>query len=516
MKKRFTPPVLVLLAVLILFSVVSCKDNPAEAPHEHTWDTGTVTTEPTCTDEGVKTYKCTGCSETKTEPVPATGHKWDGGSVTTAPTCTEEGVRTYKCTGCSETKTEPVPATGHTWNEGSVTTEPTCTADGVKTYNCTECSETKTEPIPKLSHSFNETGECTVCGCYKAGDNLLAIYDSGEKTLRITGSGDMTAYTWNDTNKNSSAPWAGKYKSHAKKVIIDDGVTSISEHAFSGMENVTEVVIGKDVKSINEKAFYKCSLLNTVSFSVGSALETIGEKSFSECKNLTTISLPEGLVKIGGYAFNGTKIDVIDIPSSLDFSNIGSFWVPKTLNAINVASGNTSAKSVQGVVYSIDGKTVLCVPPAKTSYTIPSDVETIGKEAFWNWTGTTITIPHSVKTIGKDAFSWSTVSSVTFENGVETLGELAFAYTKVQSIVLPESLKSIGINAFVTCSSLKSVEIKSSQVNKIDNNAFGDCTALTAIKINMTQTAGSKLDKQNNKWGASSATVTWSDTVSTT
>ncbi len=111
MKKRFTPPILVLLVVLILFSVVSCKDKPVEAPHEHAWDEGNVTTPPTCTEEGVRTYKCTGCSETKTEVVPPAGHKSDGGTVTEEPGYGKKGTKVYKCTVCGEViKTEAVAA----------------------------------------------------------------------------------------------------------------------------------------------------------------------------------------------------------------------------------------------------------------------------------------------------------------------------------------------------------------------------------------------------------------------
>ena len=51
----------------------------AEAPHTHTWDDGVITTEPTCTEAGVKTFTCTGCGETKTEPVDALGHNYVAG-----------------------------------------------------------------------------------------------------------------------------------------------------------------------------------------------------------------------------------------------------------------------------------------------------------------------------------------------------------------------------------------------------------------------------------------------------
>lgn len=177
--------------------VVSTKEIPATG--EHTWDNGTVTTEPTENEPGVRTFTCAVCGATKTAPIPATGahdyqftrtvaptctaggydlytcsgcgatekrnptdalgHKWDSGKVTTEPTETAPGVRTYTCTVCGEVKTEVIPATGahtHKWDAGKVTTEPTATTPGVRTYTCTICGQTKEEVIPP-------TGGSTVC-----------------------------------------------------------------------------------------------------------------------------------------------------------------------------------------------------------------------------------------------------------------------------------------------------------------------------------------------------------------
>ena len=177
--------------------VVSTKEIPATGAH--TWDNGTVTTEPTETTPGVRTYTCAVCSATRTETIPATGahdyqftrnvaptctadgydlytcsgcgatekrnpkpalgHKWDNGTVTTEPTETTPGVRPYTCTVCGQTKNETIPATGahtHVWDNGTVTIAPTETTPGVRTYTCTVCGQTKNEIIPA-------TGGSSVC-----------------------------------------------------------------------------------------------------------------------------------------------------------------------------------------------------------------------------------------------------------------------------------------------------------------------------------------------------------------
>ena len=89
----------------------------------------------TCTEDGVRTYTASvtfgekNYTDTKTEGIKATGeHVWDNGVVTTEPTCTAKGVKTYTCTKCSATKTEELNALGH--NYETKRTEPTCEKDG--------------------------------------------------------------------------------------------------------------------------------------------------------------------------------------------------------------------------------------------------------------------------------------------------------------------------------------------------------------------------------------------------
>ena len=131
--------------------------------------TYTVLVEPTCAEDGVCRYNWKVApygNFTFDEPIPKTNnHTWDEGVVTTEPTCTEAGVKTYTCTACKETKTEAIAALGHKWDDGKVTTEPTCTKAGVKTYTCTVCKETKTEAVAALGHvDADKDNRCDRCG----------------------------------------------------------------------------------------------------------------------------------------------------------------------------------------------------------------------------------------------------------------------------------------------------------------------------------------------------------------
>ncbi len=115
----------------------------------HTWDNGTVTTEPTETTPGVRTFTCAVCSQTKTEVIPATGAHTFVFTKNVAPSCTEAGYDLYTCRDCGATEKRNVkPALGHKWDSGTVTAEPTETDPGTMTYTCTVCGQTRTEIIP--------------------------------------------------------------------------------------------------------------------------------------------------------------------------------------------------------------------------------------------------------------------------------------------------------------------------------------------------------------------------------
>lgn len=158
----------------------------------HTWDNGVITKEATETEEGIKTYTCKTCGETKTEKIPVASHHWDQGTITKKATCTENGEKTYHCTdeGCDKTWIETIPATGHSWDSGKVTEAATCKKEGTKTYTCKNCGETKTESIPKTEHQWDEGKVTKKATCTEDG---LKVYtcrvcaETKEEVLKATG-----------------------------------------------------------------------------------------------------------------------------------------------------------------------------------------------------------------------------------------------------------------------------------------------------------------------------------------
>ena len=188
--------------------------------HAHHFNTGTITTQPTCTEKGVRTRTCTICGEKRYESIAATGHKYNAWKETKAATCTAAGTQTRTCSVCKNVENKTIKAKGHTevadsavaatcttdgktagshcsvcgkvikaqtvikatghkYGEWAVTKEPTCTEDGSQKRSCTVCGNTETQAIKATGHKASgwmidkqpdigvkgsKHKECTVCG----------------------------------------------------------------------------------------------------------------------------------------------------------------------------------------------------------------------------------------------------------------------------------------------------------------------------------------------------------------
>ena len=147
--------------------------------HVHSY-TESITKQPTCTEEGEKTFTCD-CGDTYTEIIPAKGHT-EVIDKAVPVTCTTdgktEGSHCYVCGEVIKAQTV-IKATGHKYDDGKITKQPTCTETGVKTYTCSECGATKTETIKANGHTEVidkavpatcttdgkiEGSHCSVCG----------------------------------------------------------------------------------------------------------------------------------------------------------------------------------------------------------------------------------------------------------------------------------------------------------------------------------------------------------------
>ncbi len=295
----------------------------------------------------------------------------------------------------------------------------------------------------------------TVTGA--CGENLTWLFDSDTGTLTISGTGDMNSSDWSS------------YRTQIKRVVIEDGVTSIGVDAFYRCTSLTEVVISNSVTVIGAYAFRFCTSLAEIK--IPDSVITIDDYAFYNCSSLKELVIPDSVTKITALAFY----------SCLSFADI------------TVSENNENYSSKDGVLFNKDMTDLICYPAGKpdTSYIIPGSVTKIGNRAFQNCKSITeVIIPDSVNTIGDHAFdSCSSLKEVVIPYGITLIDEMTFEYcSSLTRIVIPNTVTTIGYDAFYNCTSLKEVVIPDS-VTTIDNYAFGNCTSLEEIVIPNSITA---------------------------
>ena len=354
------------------------------------------------------------------------------------------------------------------------------------------------------------------------------------------------------------------YSNGVMTVTMTTAGTLESSIANSGYStaNVTELVVtgplnGADLKVIRDM----CVNNNLTSLDISGANIVGGNTTkyysdYSATDNdvlpaylfnnskLEDIALPSSIKEIASQVFyNCKKLTTLTIPSKVTVIN-DIFYGCTSLRSINVATGNTYFKSVNGVLYSYDGATLVKYPIAKTgtSYTVESstkaikdyafqantylksvsllNVTSIGNYAFYGCSGIeNMTIPSTVISIGYGALVKMTAmkkfvlssgnayffvdsNGVLFDKGKTTLnvypaGSTATSYTlpttvtviemyafagasKLNDVTLPDILKTIDSYTFSGCTSMKKITIPAN-VEKIGSSAFSGCISLMSV-----------------------------------
>ena len=163
-------------------------------------------------------------------------------------------------------------------------------------------------------------------------------------TIRKTGSGTgvMTNYNLGE------APWYSN-NNDITSVVIENGVTTIGDYAFSGCSNLASVSIPASVTSIGDGAFYgsgTSATTLTVNFAEGSTLTTIGNEAFHGAK-LTSITIPANVTSIGNDAFyqcgtSTTALTVTFVTGSTHMTIGSSAFRETNLTYITIPVGVTS------------------------------------------------------------------------------------------------------------------------------------------------------------------------------
>lgn len=284
-------------------------------------------------------------------------------------------------------------------------------------------------------------------------------------------------------------------------------ITDAGEKAFSNMSVYSVIFSGSGNVKLGSYLFSDSRNITEVVLPSGTEAIPLG--CFSGCSSLKTFSLPSAVKSIGQNAFlNCSSIECISFPASVETINAPAFVQCNSIKRYEVDSSNRFFRSVDGVLYSADGKKLIAYPAAKedVSFSVPEGVEEIEMCAFsGNRFVTEITLSSTVKSVGNYAFHFcSSLFKVNFNDGLETLGtyifdhspkmrvvtipgtltswESAFYSSQIEYVTVSEGIKSIDKMAFRDCASLKSVKIPSS-LETIKMAAFMGCSSLEQLTL---------------------------------
>lgn len=297
------------------------------------------------------------------------------------------------------------------------------TAPGVIMHEPGEAvEENRVEPTCTTPGSYEKVVYCSVCG---------------EEISREKVSIPTLAHNYVD---GVCSMCGNEYSESLKYTVIDDTTCRVSG---IGTCTDTDIVIpstapdGRQVVEIGDRAFNNNTAITSVD--IPDSVTSIGDYAFYRCTGLTSVTIGNSVTSIGDWAFNGC---------------IG-------LTSITVDENNTIYKSIDGNLYTKDGKTLIqyAIGKEDTSFIIPDDVTSIGYSAFYNCSNkfTHISIPDGVESIGGFAF---------------------YSCDGLTSVTIPDSVTSIGNNAFIYCSGLTSVTIGNG-VTSIGNYVFKYCPNIT-------------------------------------
>ena len=161
-------------------------------------------------------------------------HTWDAGTVTAAATCTADGAKTYTCSVCQTTKTEPIAKLGHDYRQTVVAA--TCTAKGYTLNKCSRCGdEYRDAETAMLPHKYVD-GVCTACG------DKVTMFTIGAVTAKA---GDTVTVPVEIKNNTGFAGFTLKITADANLTLTGIAKGKLMEKANSGLfvDNVKGGVI---------------------------------------------------------------------------------------------------------------------------------------------------------------------------------------------------------------------------------------------------------------------------------
>ena len=302
------------------------------------------------------------------------------------------------------------------------------------------------------SFVFPETVETIGSQIFHTNHNLATLtLPANLKSIYASDGGTILQYS---SLKEVIVPESNKY------MVVKDGILYNSDMTVlmfvpSKMDH-TNVVIPDTVTSIEDYAFY----------------DFTGDK----------LDLPDGLVKIGAYAFGKAKnVKTLEIPASVKSVGNYAFTQMSALEAITFAEGST-LESIGASAFDTCGKLKAIV--------LPDSIKTLGGSMFsMCWGLESAVLPSGIKEIPRNTFWYcDALTSVTIYEGVSTIREGAFQNcTALETVTIPASVHTIEYvygGVFEGCTGLKNVIFaEGSKLTQLDSNTFRNCTSLESIVL---------------------------------
>ena len=341
-------------------------------------------------------------------------------------------------------------------------------------------------------------------------------------TLTISGTGEMESRT-----VPLLVPWFKK-RALIKKVLIENGVSSIGDHAFCGHENLNNVSIPDSITKIGDAAFFRCTSLTNViipknvmsiggmafeccskltSISIPDSVKEIYSSAFSNCTDLTSVTIGGGVTSIGELAFgNCTSLREVIIPSSVrklgkaarrlsekiiyalgaeDFDINNPFRGCTGLKEIYYPAGRGFEKNLS------QGNNAKLIP-----YTVPSPVtqpttQTVNELKFYPVQPPPqqpkFYLVQSTKPVA-EKLTWSFANKTLTVGGGRVIENLPYAKIPwvdhlhdIQRIVIGNGVEKISAHAFDDCTRLELLELPAS-VKTIGDMAFSVCFCGNTLK----------------------------------
>ena len=297
-------------------------------------------------------------------------------------------------------------------------------------------------------------------------------------------------------------------------VSLPEKLKSIGGSSFANCSALTGITFPENLESIGERAFFQTGL---TSVTTGKYLSTIGNTCFDGCASLSRVTLNEGLFEIGASAFyNCDQLTEVTIPASVTKVGAGAFGNCLRLESLTVLNKDCNITASEGTEkqfvynryysskYDYTGKVVGYKGSTAETYanaagwtfeeifTAPAS-GTCGTNLKWSFSKSTGEL--SITGTGamtnytaSDQTPWYPLNSkygirtLSVGSGVTAIGDYAFSGLSLLYFTLPDSVTAIGANAFMSCSSLRSIVLPDS-VTAIGTNAFGGCLNANLVRI---------------------------------